>query len=330
MRKIGQWLKLNIHLLQKGNNINALLIGCGNIGALYDLDNQSQVATHAKAFHLHKKISFSVADQNERAALRIAKRYNIPVVSLYNVVDFAAYDIISITSPTHTHEQYLHDAIRANVPVVICEKPISIDIQSLDRIVKTYRRGETKVLVNYIRRFQPIYAELKKKIKLILKTEKCTQIIIKYKRGILNNGSHAFDLLEYLFDQQVHFKKIVCSSKKFDSFKTDPTVSGSFLFSDDISVAFVGISGVTYPKFELDFYFENTSISIQDSGNIIKVKRNNKKLEVFNNAKNLLDRYMIPVIDEAVYLLEKKNKADNFIASVRMNKTIINTFCENI
>jgi len=47
---------------------SALIIGCGNIGALYDLNVPEKVWTHAKAFSTTKDIQFSVADVKIRQA----------------------------------------------------------------------------------------------------------------------------------------------------------------------------------------------------------------------------------------------------------------------
>ena len=36
--------------------IKALVVGCGQIGALYDIDKDEMVLSHAKAYHLSKDV----------------------------------------------------------------------------------------------------------------------------------------------------------------------------------------------------------------------------------------------------------------------------------
>ena len=47
----------------------ALLIGCGNIGALYDFDN-TQILTHAKGYALHPAFELTVFDINKELEIR--------------------------------------------------------------------------------------------------------------------------------------------------------------------------------------------------------------------------------------------------------------------
>ena len=53
----------------------ALLIGCGNIGAMYDWDND-EVLTHAKAFSKFDEINVDYFDLNNQQASMVADRYN--------------------------------------------------------------------------------------------------------------------------------------------------------------------------------------------------------------------------------------------------------------
>ena len=52
-----------------------LILGCGNIGAGYDFDNE-QVLTHAKAFNLHPEFSCVFYDQDHALSKRVAEKYD--------------------------------------------------------------------------------------------------------------------------------------------------------------------------------------------------------------------------------------------------------------
>ena len=64
---------------------------------------------------------------------------------------YSQYDIVSITSPTPTHYNYLRDLLSENVPVIICEKPVVSTLDEVELIKSQYSSSTSKVLVNYIR-----------------------------------------------------------------------------------------------------------------------------------------------------------------------------------
>jgi predicted dehydrogenase len=239
--------------------LKALLIGCGNIGALYDLKDPERTWTHAKAFSRAKGIDFEVADTDKKALKNISKRYNVSAVHITDDFDFSLFHIVSITSPTPTHFGYLKRLLKQNIPVVICEKPVAVLPGELKALLKLYDRSTSKVLVNYIRRFQPAYAVLRDRIASILKEDSCTGIVVKYQRGFLNNGSHAFDLLEFVFGIPFSFESIRVQSSRFDSFAFDPTITAQCSYGG-IPVNICGIINAAYPVFEIELFFKNVKL----------------------------------------------------------------------
>lgn len=310
-----------------GNSINALLIGCGNIGALYDLDDSTKIWTHAKAFSKSTNISFSVTDNNKKLAKKIAQRYQVENINIAADTDFSNYDIVSITTPTPTHFTYLEKLLHQNVPVIICEKPVAANTEELKKLVKLYNKSGSKVLVNYIRRFQPAYQKLKKLIIKQHTSTSCTGINIKYQRGLLNNGGHAFDLLEFLFDKPFSFQNFKVQLAAFDAFDYDPTVSGSCTF-EGCPVTIIGIEKANYPIFEMELFFPSKKMVICHSGDEVRhyEQIKNQRMLVENHKHRqteILSNYMLPVINKALQLLKNKNESDNFLQAVELNKKII-------
>lgn len=306
---------------------SALIIGCGNIGALYDLKDPSRVWTHARAFYNAKNIHFDITDSDKKIAKQVAKAYNVEFVDVDESSDFGRYDIVSITTPTVTHYAYLKSLLQQNIPLVICEKPVAAGIPELNKLETLYRKSDSKVLVNYIRRFQPAYARLRDVIRKRTAKAACTAINIKYQRGILNNGGHAFDLLEYLFDKPFDFEKFVSQKISFDAFEFDPTVSGSCIYQN-CPVMLLGVEKASYAVFEIELFFPTGKIVVCHSGNEIRYYEQDKsgKSLVENNdlrEKNILARYMMPVVDKATKLLEKAGEEDNFQQALDLNKRIV-------
>jgi predicted dehydrogenase len=309
----------------------ALLIGCGNIGALYDIDLDN-VQTHAKAYFLHHNFELSVYDQDINLAKRVSGIYNTVAISDIDCNLLKQFDCLSICSPTTTHFNYLKMAFEAKVPLVICEKPISNCREELDELAAIYLNCSTKVIVNYMRRFQPDFAILKDEISTHRKTEKLNHISIRYQRGFLNNCSHALDLLSFIIGKPLVINSPDITQSINDHFENDPTLSMYFLW-ENTQVHILGLSDINFSLFEIELYFESSRISILDAGNQIKwMKASDKERKLLPNKAverklkdNCLVNYMIPIIELANQHLLKKIKEDNFMSSVELNRTLINS-----
>jgi predicted dehydrogenase len=302
--------------------IKALVIGCGNIGAGYDL-NDSQVLTHAKAFSLNKEIFFCVSDTDEEKAKSIGKVYGVPYFVQLSDDDLSRFDMVSLCVSTQYHFEYLERLAKLKVPFVLCEKPIVNNLSQL-KSVKELSIDENSIMVNYIRRFQPGFRLLKQRLSLLLETDSIRQIVVRYQKGILNNCSHALDLISFLTDTKITIKDFVLFEKHFDHFEFDPTISGAF-FLRDISVSLVGLTNISYSLFEIDIYLGRDMISIKESGDtIFFFKEDDGQLKEVKEwrQKKVLKNYMIPVIKTAVACMRQKEKT-NFSSALHLNEEIL-------
>ncbi|HEX6334314.1 MAG TPA: Gfo/Idh/MocA family oxidoreductase [Flavisolibacter sp.] len=304
--------------------LNALLIGCGNIGAGYDRADAQKVWTHARAY-ASLNVPFSVYDHDRGKAKEVADRYSAILMEDLREQDYGRFGMVSITTPTSTHFQYLSEAMRQDVPVIICEKPVVNSTAEALQLKELHKRCNSKILVNYIRRFQPAYREAKEKISTFAKSDQPEAISIRYHRGFLNNAGHAIDLLEFFFDQPFVPGSFHTSEFAFDAFEDDPTISGSCTFMG-CPVTFTGITGATAPVFEMEITFQKHRVSITNSGNDIRYftrEGNDFTEEIGERIENILDTYMLPVIRQAIELYHTKDQPDNFMSALEMNLRVL-------
>jgi predicted dehydrogenase len=305
--------------------IKALLIGCGNIGAGYDLDDNSRVWTHARAYSRFKEIELSVFDENASKAKQIADIYRTNFLEYLNEEELEQYDIVSITTPTTTHFDYLQKLLNRKVPVVICEKPVVSFSDDVETLAELYKAGNSKVLVNYMRRFQEGYKIARQKLKALNQQQALKSIVIKYKRGFLNNASHAIDILEFFFDQLFTLSSFKYTSAEFDAFEYDPTLMGSCYYMH-CPVTFIGVANASYAIFEIELFFTSGKVVICNSGSDIYYyygDNGNLRENLEERQTSLLDSYMLPVVQHAVNLLNQQEELDNFISALRLNKEIL-------
>ena len=306
----------------------ALIIGCGNIGAMYDFESES-ILTHAKAFHLDPEITFAVYDTNREVAEKVAQRYQVHALQVLEPGAFNEYDIVSICTPTFTHYDYLSKMLMHGPKLVICEKPVDSDPIRLDSILSLYRKSNTKVLVNFFRRFQPGITELRNEISDVLVEEECTNIVVTYQRGFHNNASHAIDLLEYLFGSTFDLSTAQITHKTSDEFDTDPTMSVSS-FWNGVIVQFVGLAHVEFSHFDVAIYFNRKAVLLKDGGNEIewlattpKCGTFYPKLKLQSRRTAVVDNYMNNVISHAKLLLNGNEQNSNFLQSIKISQRIL-------
>ncbi|MBX7046502.1 MAG: Gfo/Idh/MocA family oxidoreductase [Ignavibacteria bacterium] len=304
---------------------NALVIGCGNIGAGYDFNN-GQVLTHAKALSLNKNFSFKIFDIDKNLAAKVSERYNCGVVNEISEDILKDFDLVSICSPTKTHFEYLTKCLDAKIKVIICEKPVSSNENDLPVLLERYNLGDSKVQVNYTRRFQPAYSQLKAKINTILEEEKLTNLSIRYQRGFLNNCSHAVDLVEFLTDKKIELKNIQKSNFIYDHFENDPTLTLSANWNET-NINILGLSNILFPYFDIDFYFESSKIEIKELGRTIEILKSENHFTTLISKEIIKDAMkdnMINVLAEAEELLKDSSRKDNFLDAVQLNQKMLN------
>jgi len=105
-----------------------------------------------------------------------------------DMVQGTPLDIVSVCTPPETHCQIVCD-IAPYVRAIYCEKPIALTLEDADRMIETCYHYGTLLQINHQRRFvNPKF---------------------RFSRGILNTGTHMFDLLRYLFGDIQLCKKTV-------------------------------------------------------------------------------------------------------------------------
>lgn len=134
--------------------LNVGLLGCGRI---------SQV--HAASITVHPRARLArVFDPIEAAAAAVAERFATSyATNAEDVIDDPSIDAVVIASPTPTHVGLLTRAVEAG-KWVLCEKPIDLDIARVDVCAQALREGTDKVMIGFNRRFDPTFADIRRRV----------------------------------------------------------------------------------------------------------------------------------------------------------------------
>ena len=138
------------------NSLKIGLLGAGRIGLLH-------------AEHITSRIPAAdlvmVADVFEEAARLCAERYTIPhFVQDYRVVlDHPEIQAVVICTSTDTHARIIEEAAQAGKHI-FCEKPIALDLASIDRALNAVERAGVKLQVGFNRRFDANYRRVRQAV----------------------------------------------------------------------------------------------------------------------------------------------------------------------
>lgn len=95
-------------------------------------------------------------------------------------------DVVVIATPDNAHYELLKQLVNYSLKLVICEKPLTTDLNEAREIVGLYKEREIPIMVNYTRRYVPFYDYLKSHGKPLY-GECC------FNRGWLHTATHAID-----------------------------------------------------------------------------------------------------------------------------------------
>jgi myo-inositol 2-dehydrogenase/D-chiro-inositol 1-dehydrogenase len=129
--------------------------GAGRIGAVH----AANLAANGAARLAH------VVDVNAAAAAALAGRHGARVSDTATALADPAVGAVIIASSTDTHAELVIAAARAG-KAIFCEKPIDLSLARVDEALAAVRGAGVPMLVGFNRRFDPSFAELRRRIGL--------------------------------------------------------------------------------------------------------------------------------------------------------------------
>jgi len=248
--------------------LRAIVLGCGRIaGGLNRSADDAMVLTHALAYRRNPHFALAACvDTDAQARAEFSTRWSPE--STYASLDEAfangaAYDVASVCVPTATHASMLDRLAELPVRAVFAEKPLGGDPAAARKIVERYRRIGKPLAVAYIRRWDPAMAALRAEI-AEGKWGAWRGGAAFYGRGIVNNGSHAIDLLRFLTGEE--FDVAAALGAREDGVPGDPSVDAVLVAGGGQHVHLVACDGRDYAFFEMKLAFARGVIEIEEGG----------------------------------------------------------------
>lgn len=129
------------------------IIGAGRMGSL-----------HARNVVANPRLQLTaVADNSSSTAEHLAERTGANVKTYSEILEDPVIDAIMVASSTSSHLDNVLAAVRAGKPV-FCEKPLSLDADTLAAALPELETGGVPIFVAFNRRFDPHLGELKRQL----------------------------------------------------------------------------------------------------------------------------------------------------------------------
>jgi len=178
-----------------------VIIGLGQIGMEYDYEHNNSpiIFSHAKAIKKHSQFQLvGAVDISDKQRSNFEIRFSLPT---YHDLELALKklkpDVVVIATPTETHSSILKNVINIHKPkIILCEKPLAYELAVAKNMVEICENEGVDLFVNYMRRVDQGVLEIKRRIETgeIITPIKAN---VWYSKGIINNGSHFINLLNF-------------------------------------------------------------------------------------------------------------------------------------
>lgn len=255
---------------------SAVLIGCGDIGYLFDRDKKCKGAlTHFKAFRDSGKFNLiAVSEIREEIREEIQSKYGIPAFGDYKkMLKEIKPDVIAIASDDETHYPMLCESLKCKPKLVFIEKPLALKYEEVKNVIKNFKKEKILLQVNYTRRFLKEFDEAGTFIKSG-KIGKPESAVLYYSRGLTHNASHYIDLMNsYIGETEKNLIKI---SEKKGIGDADSTVSFDLIYKNGFEMRFIGLNPTKLAFAEIDIAGTSGRVRINCNNEIeyYKVREN--------------------------------------------------------
>ena len=304
------------------------ILGCGNIGALYDIQRNLKKSplSHLRGYFENPNFEIcSVIDNDEKKLENVKNKWFIKN-TFKSLKEFKnsnpKIDVVSICTPTFCHYDHLKEIIELKPKLIFCEKPLTENFLKSQEITSLCKKKNIILVVNFLRRWDPFIKNFKKEIQN-LKYGDLKAVYVKANNGIINYGCHAIDLLFFLFDE------ISEKSIKFSLISKNEINFSFFLQKKQTSVNLSLNNDKSFSLFEFEFIFTNFIITMFNGGRewgfrkIIRDKDfyNNYYLSNFKYKKGkILDTMPIIIKDIHKILKEGSKPKSDGLTSLKSQK----------
>lgn len=209
------------------------LIGLGGIAVKYDLKESSTFGkTHARAIDNHANFDLVGGyDPSKKNRVEFSRHYKKKAYdNLERGLRETNPEVVVVASPTEKHLQSVEQILNCGDPsLILCEKPISFNVEDARRILELCQVRKIPLFVNYFRNSEPSTFEIADRI-YRKKMVKPFKGICIYNKGALHTATHFLNLFQIWFGEGIEY---IFNSERYNSHNPqDPNIEFEVKYED--------------------------------------------------------------------------------------------------
>lgn len=279
--------------------IPTAVVGLGKIGLTYDLDElgqlkANQTMTHCRSIYNSNFFQLEyLIDPNPDAVQTAVGLYGCAgYQSLADALNKESPKLVILSVPTDLHLETLELIAEKWQPsIYLIEKPFGKNLQEASQMAEVLQKQNTKVFVNYMRRYLPNFVSLKSTP--LFQGRGALQSVKINGYGTLGNiFSHFFDLLLFL-----ETSRSLGITKK----QTSLSDLGGLMFRDPLTGVQYELNGVgKAPRdCEMTIAYESMTVYVTSNGRCIEVRDLHENfLQHFDLEETSFKSYQSAVLNE--------------------------------
>jgi predicted dehydrogenase len=292
------------------------IVGCGLIGSEFsDTTSMPGIWSHAAAYVACPDTELvAVCDQDETKLNRCGERWGIAARyrDFAQMLDEQQPEIVSVCTPDATHYALIRTALaHHSVRAVFAEKPIALNLEQADELINLSASRGVTFAVNYSRRHAPGFQRLREMI-ASGQLGSIRAVSGYYTKGTLHNGSHWFDLCNFLLGPIGQ----VSGFERLGESGNDPTLDVMLNFENGATGYLHACSSADYALFEMDIVGSQGRARIVDSGFSIEIYgvvaspfgAGYRKLEFRERIATGTENALLEAISDVVRCLREQSK----------------------
>ncbi len=246
-----------------------LVVGLGRIGIGYDLslDPARWILTHARAFQQHPRFQLTGGVDPDPGRCRLLnEHYGVAGwTSLHQALSVAHPDVVVVAAPTSEHAATVRNLLEAiSLRAILSEKPLAYDAAQGAAIERLCRDKNCDLFVNYMRRSDPGVIEVKRRLDSgAIQTP--IRGVVWYSKGLIHNGSHFFNLLQYWLGSMKEFG-IIRPGRLWAGEDPEPDVQVEF---DHGTITFLAAQEEDFSHYTVELIARNGRLRYEDGGRTI-------------------------------------------------------------
>jgi len=289
---------------------NAAVIGLGFIGMDIDyFSNRKSGHSHIGAINKVKDINLVAGcDKNKAKLKRFDEFFGLPTYDdIENMMHEQRPDIVILAVPPAVQTHLISKAIQFRPKCIVCEKPFVKDEIEGKFAIEQCRMNDIHLTVAHWMRWSNKWQYLKK---LIDNDELGNLLHIRYiySKGVFNSGTHAFDILRFLFGEVKNIK--VISGYYLDTGEFN--IDGNLSMENGLNIELRTINYRDHFTTELDVIGTKGRVTINNEINHWEISReNNNNLLLKNSISSTYNYEEFPFIsmyEDIVQCLKNGNR----------------------